>query len=203
MVLVPNWICYCKYLLPSFVLLTELHCGRWRFWAFFKFLGPVDLIEELMSADCEDPKIHSTHLLSSFSVHFDRIFPPYTGADYSFNLDDNEGVCDLFDVQFLNYWHPKMFQKPPTFFFLNGSAAFTLKQPDTISKTKRPNICQFTSAFCPQPMQNLKKKNCSFIRLHFCIFTFDMYAVGDWICWAFWLFIGRMAATFQSKDEFK
>ncbi|TWW73646.1 Transcription factor E2F5 [Takifugu flavidus] len=38
--------------------------------------GPVDLIEELMSTDC---------------------------IDYSFNLDDNEGVCDLFDVQILNY----------------------------------------------------------------------------------------------------
>ncbi|XP_056277389.1 transcription factor E2F5 isoform X4 [Pseudoliparis swirei] len=25
------------------------------------------------------------------------------GIDYSFNLDDNEGVCDLFDVQILNY----------------------------------------------------------------------------------------------------
>ncbi|KAK1878867.1 Transcription factor E2F5 [Dissostichus eleginoides] len=38
--------------------------------------GAVDLIDELMSADV---------------------------IDYSFNLDDNEGVCDLFDVQILNY----------------------------------------------------------------------------------------------------
>ncbi|XP_035526279.1 transcription factor E2F5-like [Morone saxatilis] len=38
--------------------------------------GAVDLIDELMSTD---------------------------GIDYSFNLDDNEGVCDLFDVQILNY----------------------------------------------------------------------------------------------------
>ncbi|XP_072296910.1 transcription factor E2F5 [Eucyclogobius newberryi] len=36
----------------------------------------VDLIEELMSSD---------------------------GIDYSFNLDEHEGVCDLFDVQILNY----------------------------------------------------------------------------------------------------
>ncbi|XP_030017146.1 transcription factor E2F5 [Sphaeramia orbicularis] len=36
----------------------------------------VDLIDELMSTD---------------------------GIDYSFNLDDSEGVCDLFDVQILNY----------------------------------------------------------------------------------------------------
>ncbi|TKS79610.1 Transcription factor E2F5 [Collichthys lucidus] len=39
-------------------------------------VGAVDLIDELMSTD---------------------------GIDYSFNLDDNEGVCDLFDVQILNY----------------------------------------------------------------------------------------------------
>ncbi|XP_069013865.1 transcription factor E2F5 [Embiotoca jacksoni] len=38
--------------------------------------GAVDLIDELMYTD---------------------------GIDYSFNLDDNEGVCDLFDVQILNY----------------------------------------------------------------------------------------------------
>jgi len=28
---------------------------------------------------------------------------PNPGVDYNFNLDDNEGVCDLFDVQILNY----------------------------------------------------------------------------------------------------
>ncbi|XP_030220640.1 transcription factor E2F5 isoform X1 [Gadus morhua] len=38
--------------------------------------GVADLIDELMSTD---------------------------GVDYNFNLDDNEGVCDLFDVQILNY----------------------------------------------------------------------------------------------------
>ncbi|XP_056149768.1 transcription factor E2F5 [Lampris incognitus] len=38
--------------------------------------GVADLLEELMSTD---------------------------GMDYNFNLDDNEGVCDLFDVQILNY----------------------------------------------------------------------------------------------------
>ncbi|XP_077349087.1 transcription factor E2F5 [Lithobates pipiens] len=46
-----------------------------------------DLIDELMSSD---------------------VFPllrlsPTPGDDYSFNLDDSEGVCDLFDVQILNY----------------------------------------------------------------------------------------------------
>uniref|UniRef100_A0A667XQL3 E2F transcription factor 5 n=1 Tax=Myripristis murdjan TaxID=586833 RepID=A0A667XQL3_9TELE len=28
---------------------------------------------------------------------------PNAAVDYNFNLDDNEGVCDLFDVQILNY----------------------------------------------------------------------------------------------------
>uniref|UniRef100_A0AAZ3PWJ1 E2F/DP family winged-helix DNA-binding domain-containing protein n=1 Tax=Oncorhynchus tshawytscha TaxID=74940 RepID=A0AAZ3PWJ1_ONCTS len=37
-----------------------------------------------------------------------EVFPllrlsPNAGVDYNFNLDDNEGVCDLFDVQILNY----------------------------------------------------------------------------------------------------
>lgn len=32
------------------------------------------------------------------------VFSPHAGMDYSFNLEDNEGVCDLFDVQILNYW---------------------------------------------------------------------------------------------------
>ncbi|XP_048366993.1 transcription factor E2F5 isoform X2 [Sphaerodactylus townsendi] len=46
-----------------------------------------DIIDELMSSD---------------------VFPllqlsPAPGNDYTFNLDDNEGVCDLFDVQILNY----------------------------------------------------------------------------------------------------
>ncbi|CAO2579963.1 Transcription factor E2F5 (Fragment), partial [Lemmus lemmus] len=46
-----------------------------------------DIIDELMSSD---------------------VFPllrlsPTPADDYNFNLDDNEGVCDLFDVQILNY----------------------------------------------------------------------------------------------------
>ncbi|KAG7455177.1 hypothetical protein MATL_G00253770 [Megalops atlanticus] len=49
--------------------------------------GVSDIIDELMSSD---------------------VFPllrlsPTPGVDYNFNLDDNEGVCDLFDVQILNY----------------------------------------------------------------------------------------------------
>ncbi|KAF6323233.1 E2F transcription factor 5 [Rhinolophus ferrumequinum] len=46
-----------------------------------------DIIDELMSSD---------------------VFPllrlsPTPADDYNFNLGDNEGVCDLFDVQILNY----------------------------------------------------------------------------------------------------
>ena len=46
-----------------------------------------DITDELMSSD---------------------VFPllrlsPTPADDYNFNLDDNEGVCDLFDVQILNY----------------------------------------------------------------------------------------------------
>ncbi|CAH6777273.1 transcription factor E2F5 [Phodopus roborovskii] len=46
-----------------------------------------DIIDELMSSD---------------------VFPllrlsPTPADDYNFNLEDNEGVCDLFDVQILNY----------------------------------------------------------------------------------------------------
>ncbi|RXN05787.1 leucine-rich repeat and coiled-coil domain-containing 1-like protein [Labeo rohita] len=49
--------------------------------------GVSNLIDEWMSSD---------------------VFPllrlsPNPGVDYNFNLDDNEGVCDLFDVQILNY----------------------------------------------------------------------------------------------------
>lgn len=58
-----------------------------------------------MSTDCKNLKIYFSHLFLHFSLNYILItcFPPYTGIDYSFNLDDNEGVCDLFDVQILNY----------------------------------------------------------------------------------------------------
>uniref|UniRef100_A0A3Q2Z9X9 E2F transcription factor 5 n=1 Tax=Kryptolebias marmoratus TaxID=37003 RepID=A0A3Q2Z9X9_KRYMA len=49
----------------------------------------VDIIDELMSAN------------ETFFLH--PVFSPHAGMDYSFNLEDNEGVCDLFDVQILNY----------------------------------------------------------------------------------------------------
>ncbi|KAL0966612.1 hypothetical protein UPYG_G00297430 [Umbra pygmaea] len=64
--------------------------GSWRVVltdVFSVSLGVADLIDELMSSD---------------------VFPllrlsPNAGVDYNFNLDDTEGVCDLFDVQILNY----------------------------------------------------------------------------------------------------
>uniref|UniRef100_G3PXY3 E2F transcription factor 5 n=1 Tax=Gasterosteus aculeatus TaxID=69293 RepID=G3PXY3_GASAC len=49
----------------------------------------VDLIDELMSTDGK--------------LYIQVLLPPEAEIDYSFNLDDNEGVCDLFEVQILNY----------------------------------------------------------------------------------------------------
>lgn len=44
----------------------------------------------------------------TLNLCFAAVFPllrlsPTPADDYNFNLDDNEGVCDLFDVQILNY----------------------------------------------------------------------------------------------------
>lgn len=39
----------------------------------------------------------------SFAVFPLLRLSPTPADDYNFNLDDNEGVCDLFDVQILNY----------------------------------------------------------------------------------------------------
>lgn len=50
--------------------------------------GVADLIDELMSSDAVFPLLRLS---------------PSAAVDYNFNLDDNEGVCDLFDVQILNY----------------------------------------------------------------------------------------------------
>lgn len=60
-----------------------------------------------MSADREGQKnplqIIESLLFLSILIMFFPPPPPPPGMDYSFNLDDNEGVCDLFDVQILNY----------------------------------------------------------------------------------------------------
>ncbi|XP_023376607.1 transcription factor E2F5 [Pteropus vampyrus] len=79
------------------VPIPEMVCGtasvyRDRPVTHVTFLSPAgsvsaDIIDELMSSD---------------------VFPllrlsPTPADDYSFNLDENEGVCDLFDVQILNY----------------------------------------------------------------------------------------------------
>lgn len=47
-----------------------------------------DLIDELMSSEVFAPLL--------------RLSPPPGDHDYYFNLDDSEGVCDLFDVPILN-----------------------------------------------------------------------------------------------------
>uniref|UniRef100_A0A8C3AMD6 E2F transcription factor 5 n=1 Tax=Cyclopterus lumpus TaxID=8103 RepID=A0A8C3AMD6_CYCLU len=45
----------------------------------------------------------SVYSTPSYSVDLIDELMSTNGIDYSFNLDDNEGVCDLFDVQILNY----------------------------------------------------------------------------------------------------
>lgn len=36
-----------------------------------------------------------------------RLSPPPSDHDYIYNLDETEGLCDLFDVPILNLWPPK------------------------------------------------------------------------------------------------
>uniref|UniRef100_A0A3B5AYF3 E2F transcription factor 5 n=1 Tax=Stegastes partitus TaxID=144197 RepID=A0A3B5AYF3_9TELE len=45
----------------------------------------------------------TTSYCSQDSLSVDLIDELMSTDDYSFNLDDNEGVCDLFDMQILNY----------------------------------------------------------------------------------------------------
>lgn len=47
--------------------------------------------------------IFNTAFLFSLAVFPLLRLSPTPADDYNFNLDDNEGVCDLFDVQILNY----------------------------------------------------------------------------------------------------
>ncbi|KAM7405541.1 hypothetical protein PAMP_012800 [Pampus punctatissimus] len=50
-------------------------------------------------------KINTTgdHVKDDREVLSLMLLPLHAGIDYSFNLDDNAGVCDLFDMQILNY----------------------------------------------------------------------------------------------------
>lgn len=72
----------------------------------------VDLIDELMSSDGKNLTTCCNNLLWLYNDFWSSVCvihtcpPLYAGIDYSFNLDENEGVCDLFDVQILNYWWP-------------------------------------------------------------------------------------------------
>ncbi|KFV90202.1 Transcription factor E2F5, partial [Eurypyga helias] len=72
----------------QFHVLMQRRCVAIHKPRLLSFTGNIggDIIDELMSSD---------------------VFPllrlsPTPGDDYNFNLDDNEGVCDLFDVQILN-----------------------------------------------------------------------------------------------------
>ncbi|KAM5281415.1 transcription factor E2F5 [Ctenodactylus gundi] len=74
------------------------------------------LPEQHVSEKSQNPQIPATEISSAGTISGDIIdelmssdvFPllrlsPTLADDYNFNLDDNEGVCDLFDVQILNY----------------------------------------------------------------------------------------------------
>lgn len=69
---------------------------------FFFFLPSeaVDLIEELMSADSEPSPV--SYCLSvcrlCYFVRNVTVVSPCADMEYSFNLDNHEEVCDLFDV---------------------------------------------------------------------------------------------------------
>ena len=61
---------------------------------FLPWSHPANMTGNLLCLVCENKnKCFSMILLSSLS-----------DIDYSFNLDDSEGMCDLFDGQILNYW---------------------------------------------------------------------------------------------------
>ncbi|XP_060100600.1 transcription factor E2F5-like [Heteronotia binoei] len=59
-------------------------------------IAKIDEPEGIITSDIID------ELMSSDVFPLLRLSPP-PSDNYSFNLDDNEGVCDLFDVQILNY----------------------------------------------------------------------------------------------------
>lgn len=84
--------------------MAALYCGV-KYKRVVPSLGAMDLIEELMSADSEHLPTHvcPTVVQVLRDICCLTLLSPNTGIDYSFNLDDNEGVCDLFDVQILNY----------------------------------------------------------------------------------------------------
>ncbi|XP_047223483.1 transcription factor E2F5 isoform X3 [Girardinichthys multiradiatus] len=61
---------------------------------------------EQQQIDLEDPEFQSVLDVSSLlrlSTGGDSMRDDREDMDYSFNLDDGAGVCDLFDVQILNY----------------------------------------------------------------------------------------------------
>lgn len=46
----------------------------------------------------------SLHISSSVFSPLLRLSPPPSDHDYIYNLDETEGLCDLFDVPILNLW---------------------------------------------------------------------------------------------------
>ncbi|NXF94803.1 E2F4 factor, partial [Eubucco bourcierii] len=58
-----------------------------------------ELLEELMSSEGESPTLAA---LPTVFAPLLRLSPPPGDHDYIYNLDESEGVCDLFDVPVLN-----------------------------------------------------------------------------------------------------
>lgn len=62
-----------------------------------------------------------------------RLSPPPSDHDYIYNLDETEGLCDLFDVPILNLWPPKLLSSRDTLAYLH----FSTFSPLTHSDVKR------------------------------------------------------------------
>ena len=58
----------------------------------------IPLLNLLITMLINESYIHDNLSVSVFGPLM-RLSPPPSEKDYCFNLDDSEGVCDLFDVQ--------------------------------------------------------------------------------------------------------
>ena len=91
--------------IPKDITLTLICDGSHFNWLpqcnkYIAFLNGIRLI--LFSIDLNLIKKHAETYdsISAFAPLL-RLSPPPTDKDYYFNLDDNEGACDLFDVPLL------------------------------------------------------------------------------------------------------
>lgn len=110
-------------------------------------------------------------------------------------------TCLMYKSSTTDTW--RCSKDPPPSFFKNRNTLFMLNNLVLSQKQSIPTSASLLRPFALSRRKIKKKQNCSFICLRFCIFPLYMYAVDDCVCWAFCLFIGKMAATFQSKEEWK